>query len=186
MVVMTPADDHGTDRAVAGIGDQDGVIGADSDVLRVRKAGDRRDAGVVHLAGDAVGRIIPVEAPVAAAGKNIDDAVCGHHADGIVARDGDIDLAGGIHRQPRRQMEVGLGGEPGVAPEARGVDLAVTGERGDDALGVHFADAIVQRIGDVDIARGIERDSLRRVQLRVDRGTAVARETGARIARHQG
>ena len=138
------------------------------------------------MPGDAVGGIIAVEALISGAGEDVDDAVGGHHADGVIAGDGDVDLARGIHRQPRRQMQVRIGGEPGVAPEARGVDVAVAGERGDDAVGVHLADAVIQRIGDVEVARGIERDALRRIQLRVDRGTAVAGETGARIARHQG
>ena len=46
MVVMTPAEDHGANRAVAGIGDQDRVIGADGHVLRIGEAGDGGGAGV--------------------------------------------------------------------------------------------------------------------------------------------
>src|ERR1019366_1297603 len=83
-------------------------------------------------------------------------------------------------------MQAGVGGGPGIAPEAGGIDCAVAGEGGDHACGVDDADSVVQRVRDIDVTGGIESDALRRMELRVDGGAAIARESGARIARNQG
>jgi hypothetical protein len=87
---------------------------------------------------------IAVIALISSAGEDVDDPVGGDHADGVIAGDGDIDFARRIHHDSRRQMQPCLGGGPGIAPETWRVDAAVAGEGGDDALGVHHADAVIE------------------------------------------
>ena len=52
-------------------------------------------------------------------------------------------------------------------------------------VGVTMRTRLLSGIGDVDVAGGIDGQALRRVQLGVDGGAAIAREAGARVAGHQ-
>ena len=67
-----------------------------------------------------------------------------------------------------------------------GLTRAGAGEGVDHARGVDDADAVIDRIGDIQIARRIQRDSLRPVQLRLQRRSAIAGISGARIAGDHG
>src|ERR1019366_4538411 len=147
--------------------------------------GGASDAAGADARSGGAGVVIAVVARVSRAGEKVDEAVGGDHADGVIGGYRDIDVARGIHREGRRQMQAGVGGGPGIAPEAGEIDGAVAGEGGDHALGIDHADSVVQRVRDIDVTGRIQSDALRRVELRVDRRAAIARESGARIARNQ-
>jgi hypothetical protein len=72
----------------------------------------------------------------------------------------DVDVAGGIDCHPSRVVE--LGGGAGAVGEPTD---AGTGEGGDDAGGCDFADAIVDLVGDVEVAASVNSDRVRAVEL---------------------
>ena len=79
----------------------------------------------------------------------------------MVAGVGEIEVAAGIERQGRGEVELGGGGECVVAGEAG--DGA--GDGGNDAGGeVELADAVVVGVGDVEVVGGVESEALRRVE----------------------
>ncbi len=165
---------HLADNGISGIGDQHDALGTECDVLRTGKSGQSGRAGVA------------IVTLVSRAGEDIDDAIRGDAADGVVGGSGDIDVVGGIHRDRHGQVNIGIGGRSRVAPEAGDGDIAVAREGGDNALRIDHADAIVQGIGNIEVTGRIQRDALGRVQLRADGGTAITGEAGSRVTRDQG
>ena len=116
------------------------------------------DAGDVGVPG------VTVVAFIAVAGEDADDAVGIDHADGVVRGGDDIDLARLIDGDGDGRMDLGIGGGAAVAPETGLREAAIPREGADDAVGVHHADAVIQRIRNVEVAGGIERHALRRVE----------------------
>ena len=98
----------------------------------------------------------------ACAGNGSDDS-CGDgdFADAVVAGVGEVEVAVGIERQGRGEVELGGGGKRVVTGEAGGG----TGDGGDDAGGeVEFADSVVVGVGDIEIVCAVESEALRRVE----------------------
>src|SRR5215469_12209770 len=101
-------------------------------------------------------------------------------ADAVVARVGHEQVAllvqreglSGTVERAGREIEAHFGGGLPVA----GVALAaVAGDRGDHSLEVDLTDSVVEAVGDVEVAFGVDRQSLRRVQHRLACYAAVAR-----------
>src|SRR6185436_12529648 len=117
-----------------------------------------------HVHGTA-GSAVPGDG-VDQAGLRID------HADPIVQRVGDVDVAVRRNGDGTRRIERRAGCRPLVAVIAV---FAGSGDGRDDARwSVDPADTIVVRVRDDQITVGCDSDAVRRVKLRVSRLTAVA------------
>ena len=82
-----------------------------------------------------------------------------------------VQVAAGIKCNASRRIQLGAGGRPAIAGVARG---SVPGDRTDNAgARCNLADQIVSWIGDVQIAAGVDRQGVRRIQLGAGSGTAV-------------
>src|SRR5262249_27816521 len=117
----------------------------------------------------------------AATGEVVDDAVGRHHANAVLGRAGDVDVALAINRDSAAaaELERGLGGPTLVAEVA---DHAVAGKRADGAVGCHLADALVEVVDDVQVALGVGGDAGGLVEHGLDGGLAVAVEAAGAIA----
>ena len=91
----------------------------------------------------------------------------------MVVQIGDVDVARAVHRHAKGVAELRLDCWAAVPTEA---ELAGPRERGDRSRGVHLADPVVARIGDVEVARSVYRHARGEVQLGLDRRTAVSAE----------
>ena len=135
---------HPADAVVVRIGDVQVARGIYRHTARTRQAGA---GGRAAVAGKAM---------CATARHGGDDAFGGlHAADAAVARIGDEQVARGVHRHTLGEAQAGGGGGAAVAGEAPGAGAR---HGGDDPTGpVHPADAVVELIGDVQVARGVHR-----------------------------
>src|SRR5205085_1242186 len=97
--------------------------------------------------GTSGGPAVTAEAKGAVAGEGADEARGRHLADGVVDDIGNEKVAAGINRQPLGKSELGAGGGPAVAAEARG---AVPSAGADEARERHLADDVVA-IGNEDV-----------------------------------
>src|SRR5690606_27116812 len=95
-------------------------------------------------------------------------------ADAMVEGVGHVEGSVGRHVDTTRPVELGLGRRAAVAGEAGG---AGAGDGLDGAGGVDPPDAVVERVGHVEVAGVVEGDALRVGKLRLDRGPAVARKS---------
>jgi hypothetical protein len=164
-----PQPRHGRDRAVAGdlahpvafeLGDVQVARGVQGEVARrheFRLHGRPSVAPGAHAAGS---------------GQRADHAVDADPPHPVVAQVRDVDVALGIHRHGVRQVEAGLFRRSAVAARA---GLAVSGHGGDHARRRDLADAVVLRVGDVQVALAVRCDALRHPKLRGDGLPAVAR-----------
>src|ERR1700722_2788006 len=82
-------------------------------------------------------------------------------------------------------MQERLVGRSAVAEILHAAYLSSTGERIDNAVRGHDADAVVVGIGNVDVAGFIYRNALRRIELRSRSRSAVAGKARARVAGHE-
>jgi len=100
-----------------------------------------------------------------------------HSADPVVSsvgRDSDEEVASDIDRNGQGQIEARMGGGP---PVSREPTLSRAGYRcNNSAGGIDAADPAVVRVGDKEIARGVDGDPTRRVKPRLGCRAAVARE----------
>ena len=109
-----------------------------------------------------------------------------HLADAVVERIGDIEIARPVHRyalgraEPRRCRcrRAAVAADAGSPASREGGDIP----RGS----IHLADAVVIRIGDIEVARPIHRQAVGAVELRRCRRGAVAAEAGNSSSRHRG
>jgi len=72
--------------------------------------------------------------------------------------------------KPDEDEPTGIGSLLGVQ---RTAPYTVAGDCGDDAVGIHFADAEILGVGNIDIAYSIDSYGMRRIQLRLYRWSAV-------------
>ncbi len=84
-----------------------------------------------------------------------------------------------VHGKALRPVQLRAGG---CAAIAAGTGGSGSGEAGDGAVGSDAPHDIVERVGDVEVARGVGRYPERGIQLRVDGGAAIAGETEYAIA----
>ena len=108
------------------------------------------------------------------AGERADIAVGGDLAHAVIAEFGNVQIAGRIHRHAEGQVELRAACRAAVAAETRG---AAAGDRRNGAAR-DLAHAMVLRVGDIEIARGIDGQPLRTVELGAGRRAAVAGGTG--------
>src|ERR1019366_1408410 len=98
-----------------------------------------------------------------------------------VTRVGDIEVAGGVHGDPHGAAQLGAGGRAVVAAET----LRPISRRGGDHPVRDLADAVVDRVGDVQVAGRVDGDPGGKVQLGAG-GRAVVAQTRRAPARHGG
>ena len=156
------------DAAVAQVGDVEAAAPIQCDV-------GREEQGRAGCGGAIAG-----EARVSVGREGADGAVRRHLADPVVERVGDVEVACGIDRHALRPVQLGVDGRRAVA--------AVSGQAGarhrrDGAIGRDPADHVVARVGDVQVARGVEGQAGRPVELRGRGGAAVARISGHSCSR---
>ena len=93
-------------------------------------------------------------------------------ADPVVVRIGDVEVARLVHRHVIGVVELGRGGLTPVSAKAFRSRPRDGGAR---PRGVHLADPVVFRIGDVEVARPVHRQANRQVE---QRSRSDAREGG--------
>ena len=76
----------------------------------------------------------------ASPGNGQNDSIGAHFADSIIIVIRNIQVACTVHRHTRRRGHISVGGRTAVAGKSR---VSFAGNGGDDAIGVHLADAIL-------------------------------------------
>src|SRR5208282_1918354 len=107
--------------------------------------------------------VVPVVAECAVARYGGDDPAGVHLADAPIAKVHDIEVARAVHRHAIGLEEFRAGGwtvVPAIAPGS------VARHRGNDAAGVHLADALVIIIHDIEVARAVHRHAIGTVEFR--------------------
>ena len=104
-------------------------------------------------------------------------------ADTVVAGIGEVEVPGAVQPHADGIVELRRGCRPAVpagalSPRAR--------YRGDRPAGIDFADALVAGIGDVEVARAVQRRASGEVELRRGCRPAVPAEAGGPRSRHRG
>ena len=118
---------------------------------------------------------VPAEAVGAGAGDRGDNPVGRHPADAEVALVSDVEDARRVESDAVRDAQPSAGGGVAVAAEA---GVAGAGDGRDDPVGRHLADAEVALVRDVEVARRVEGDVVREVQLGGGGGALVATKAG--------
>src|ERR1039457_7236191 len=93
----------------------------------------------------------------------------------------DVDVAGGIHRYTFGLKQLGANGESAAA-----VARHTSAGKGRNGAVRELADPVVETVGDVEVAVGIERQPLGRVELKRGGGRSVAVVAGRTSAGHGG
>src|SRR5439155_14743476 len=109
-----------------------------------------------------------------------DDSGSGvHAADPAVVGVGDEEVAVGVQCNARGVIQRSSGGKAAIPAEGKST---IAGDSGNDSSGsIHAADAAVLRVGDEEIAVGIQGDFAREIQPGAGGRTAVAAITAAVI-----
>ena len=163
---------HFADARVAGVGDEKIAGGIERD------AGDRAQ----HSAGgrSAIARI----APAGDAGNGGDDSGSVHFSDAEVGTVGDPEHAARVRRGVLGRGQDGAGGQAAVSAEAERAGTA--GNRGEDALGVHFANAVGERVGDVEVPCGVGAQTALRTNPGARGRRSIGGEGDGAVARRDG
>ena len=104
-------------------------------------------------------------------------------ANPVVGRIGDVDCARAVHRQARRVVELGGGGQGSVAAKSRD---SRSGGRADFAVGRYPADAVALELRDIQNAGGVHHDVAGREELRRGGRAAIATRAFDAAAGHRG
>ena len=107
-----------------------------------------------------------------------------NHPDTIVAIVRDIEVAGPIHRDPRRALDQGFRCRPAIPRKPALASRA--DHRGDDPVRIHLADITGVALRYIEIARRIERQTRRIPQRRADGQSAIASAVAQAVAGHYG
>ena len=105
--------------------------------------------------------------------------VCSQHTDALVGCVVDVKIAGGVDGNTKWAVEFRTCRDASVSSEA---SRSGSGHGRDDAVCIHFADAIRAKVGDVEIAHGVECHATGMSQGRGDRRATVADGVGRRAA----
>src|SRR6185369_1660026 len=98
---------------------------------------------------------VSAEAPERAGDRADRVGGCGHLPDGVVVSIRDVHVAGFVERQAIRTVQAGLGRGIGVAKVA---EIAGSRERGDGSVGIHFANAAIRSVPDVEVSSTVKDD----------------------------
>src|SRR5208337_3074106 len=93
-----------------------------------------------------------------------------------VGRVGDVDVAGGIHRDVLGAVQFRYDGQAAIALVT---GKAVSRDGGDVAIGGDFADGVIARVGNVHVEVGVDSHAHGQVQLRAGSRAPVAVSAGA-------
>ena len=115
----------------------------------------------------------------AVAGYRGDGGALGDHADAPVQRIGHIEVPVRIHGDAGGRVQLGGAGLPGLARES---GRTVAGDRVDVEFGIDHAHAAIGRLGDVHVAGGIHRNTVRLEQARSGGQASVAGIADAPVA----
>ena len=143
-----------------------------------RAVGGYRDAGGVSEHGRRAGAAVTGETGLARARHRGDDTG-GYFADAVIVGVGHVERARGIHGDAERSAQAGVAGLAAVTVSA---GLARAGDRGDDAVRGDAANAVVEGVRDVDVARGVDGKAGRRVQRGLESRHAFAAAAGDAVA----
>ncbi len=156
---------------------------------RIARVGYINVAGAIHRhalravelrAGGRAG--IAAESRCSVARESRDGAARAHLAHHVIAGVGDVIVAGAVRGDGVRRVHLRAGGRAAIAGVAV---AAVAGEGADVAARLGHADAVVQRIGDVDMTRPVDRHAGRTVELGCGRGGAVSAEAQRTVAHNR-
>src|SRR5208282_882083 len=161
--------DHLTDRVVVRVGDEQVARGVDGDGV----------GGVQH--GCSCGPVVAAVTSFAVTGDG--DDVAGrldHLTDSVVETVGKEHVAGGVDGDAAGAVQLG-GGRGAVV--AAVTSFTVTCD-GDDVAGRldHLADHVIVKVGDEQVARGVDGDVAGVIQFGGGRGAVVAAVTGFAVA----
>ena len=106
-----------------------------------------------------------------------------HLPDLVVVAISDVEFAPGVEGDVSRSIKLGRSRLPAVPG---GATCRRPRYRGDDPRGVDLPDPVVEAVGDVEVARGIEGDAGGAIQLGCGRGTAVPAKCCRPVARDRG
>jgi hypothetical protein len=108
-----------------------------------------------------------------------DDSICAYLANAIAAGVGDVEIAAGVHGDALRESEPGAGCRAGVSREAK---IAVSSHSADDSASSHFANAVVGRVRNVEVATGVYGYAIGLGETGVGRRAAIARKAAKAVA----
>lgn len=92
-----------------------------------------------------------------------------------------MERPGAVHGHADRIREKGAGGRPAIA--RRGGVEATSDDSQQLARGIHLEDHAARCIGDINVARVVDRDALRTVQTNIRRDPTTALIVAADVAR---
>ena len=162
---------HAPDDVVVGVGDVEVPRRVDGDPLR---------PGQLRLDRQAA---VPAEAAVAGPGDRGDDPGTVHRPDGVVVAVGEVEEAVRAEGEGQRLLERGLQGGSAVAGQgavvASRADRPAADDRVDQAIEADGADAVVGVVDDEEVAGGIGSGIRGAVDVRLQRGDALAGEAAS-------
>jgi hypothetical protein len=106
-------------------------------------------------------------------GDSCNNAICRDLSHPKIPEIGYVDIAAAVHGYVKRLPQHGLGGRSPVAYAGRD-GSAATGDGRDGPFGIHLSYSVVDLIGDIEVADGIERDSIREGEFRARGWSPVA------------
>ena len=132
-----------------------------------------------------VGRLAAVTAvaPHASAGDRGDHPRTVHAANAVVPRVGDVEVARRVHPHAHWSGEFRVGGRAAVPAEAQGTSAC---QRCDHARRVHAANAVVPRVGDVEVARRVHPHAAGKIKLCAGCRATVPAPAPLARTRHRG
>ena len=129
------------DAVVAGVGEVEVAVGI-----------ERQGRGEVELGGGGE-RVVTGEAGCGTGDGGNDAGVEVEFADSVVVAVGDVEIVYSVESEALRRVECGGDGGASVAGEAL---RSRSGDGGDVADGVDFADDVVRGLGNVEVAGGVK------------------------------
>ena len=133
--------------------------------------------------GPVSGTVVSDEIKSAVTGNRTDQTGTVHFADPVVAAVGDVQVVVFIECQAERFVESRFQGWHVVAVVAV---FSVTRKSLNDAFGVHFADAVVGAVGDVQVTLFVDHHPGRQVETGLGCGSAVAAESRRAVTCNRG
>src|SRR5580704_5935332 len=109
----------------------------------------------------------------------MDDPIGSHLTNAEIIQVGDVEVSGGVGDDGGGGVQSGADGRAAIAGE---VFIAVACDGGDDALGSHLADALIIRIGNVEVPLLVQTEAGRLIERGLRGRAAIAGESLLPIA----